>query len=450
MKEYEEAHCRYCRDLSVFALVLFSSDVDWWQRHQKVFTYWVPRTCGLMVMFGIAIPIGIRLGLFVHPWEFVASLVLMLYMILATGASAYLLERESWSLTIMVNFRISAWVALIALASFVYLRGAIVALSTEIEYIAALEVSAMRLQCPIWLAVTVGAVLLLTPCAALLWVKAPLDVKVEVVASAADFSSDVYVLMSNLFFNVFLFYAQLGVAVGAALVTVLYNFGATIVDREAQRFMKYAFMPFERLRDQGFSQVFDDIDGSLEKCIANTFAVVFLALATAIFPILMLIGGLLAATSLVLLGVFLQGVRLLHLRAVTVRYRKFLGQEHIPSGDEDELQHIDAETYHRSVLIELVFEAAPGIGLNILNYHLLREADLEEQMSWASLASVLISIYMVARIGFKYGFFLLWKGKSLSTMQVVPTGESEHAKTVREAQIDAAWVAISLTNLVIR
>lgn len=102
--------------------------------------------------------------------------------------------------------------------------------------------------------------------------------------------------------------------------------------------------------------------------------------------------------------------------------------------------------YHRSVIIELLLEAGPGIMVNVGNYAMLRRAGLVKQMTWASVLSIFVSCYMILRTGFKYVYRLCWEGKSLHDIEVVPRVETDSERTVRRGQAIAGAVVPALAT----
>lgn len=185
----------------------------------------------------------------------------------------------------------------------------------------------VKLQSPYWLSIAICITLLLTPVAMLPCMRATMEVKAEIVASAADFASDIFCLTTNDFYDYRLLLAQLCVSVGAAMSSVLFNFALDIAKRGHALYQAYAWLPWNRLSRFGPNQFFETVDASFEKYIANLFGMLFVALGALLFPFVWLLCCIFIVVILVAVGTVLQALRLLLVQSVMKPYQRLINPD---------------------------------------------------------------------------------------------------------------------------
>lgn len=95
--------------------------------------------------------------------------------------------------------------------------------------------------------------------------------------------------------------------------------------------------------------------------------------------------------------------------------------------------------WHRSILLELVFESFPSIVINITNMILLRT------MSVIGVTALAFSVYMLSRTAYKYMYQMYGERKSLNEVSfhlVMAKPQAEVAVTIAAAEY-ASGVATS-------
>jgi len=210
-------------------------------------------------------------------------------------------------------------------------------------------------------------------------------------------------IMHSLFSKVM--YLQWGCTFSAGLALVLYQFGRRVPQLSVMAFDAFAFWPLA-------------------------------VLAAIIYPVLVLV-----------LGAILQSSRMLILQKVLTLYSSLFGAA--AEAGQGKEPAINADLYHMAVIFELVGEAAPGIGITLLNYYLLRTAGLQDSMSWTGWLSVGVSSYMVFRTGFKYLFTVCVEGKTLREMKIENDTEelTETGMAGAEAAVAVAPIARTLVTV---
>lgn len=166
----------------------------------------------------------------------------------------------------------------------------------------------------------------------------------------------------------------------------------------------------------------------------------FLALAYSLCMMLTCLFLVLSLMCVFCLGVFLVSTRLLVVTSVLKWYASCLGKS-----EADIKCYIVGEVpiaigfWHRSILLELVFESFPSIVINITNMILLRT------MSVIGVTALAFSVYMLSRTAYKYMYQMYGERKSLNEVSfhlVMAKPQAEVAVTIAAAEY-ASGVATS-------
>jgi len=296
---------------------------------------------------------------------------------------------------------------------------------------------AFETKLSIWLVAPVSLACLAIPLIYMLATRHPFLLTVEVVVSAADFSSDLLNALTNEFYSQLLFLMCLATAIGAGTVIVLTHYGVDIAARMSSTFLFVAMPAWRRLADHGIHQVFEVAGDSFEMHFVNYVTV---ALLTTSLPLIWLFFAPLAALShgmgLFMLGMFLQSTRLLLLKPTEDWYQSVLGRmQESPSreatqGATEDQSPVDKAKYHQMMCTEIATEGLPSAAVTLINYNLMRNNDMTEQMNWVAAVSLFFSAYMVIRIGFKYS----WHFAHGTAWSDIPLPFDEKALSYKELQ----------------
>ncbi|CAE7505647.1 unnamed protein product [Symbiodinium necroappetens] len=295
---------------------------------------------------------------------------------------------------------------------------------------------------PITVSVCVSAVLFVTPIIYTTVTRRPFMLVVEVAISSADFGSDLLSVFNNDFYSWEMFVLAVLIVMAAGVSTIVGHYGGSLIETSFNTYNRLAFISWTLLADKGINQVFEIAGDSFEKHLVNVVCAFFLALS---LPLLVLVlAPMVAASQCVMLfatGIVLHSTRLLLLKSVQTFYEKqVLGRE-ITTPDTPD--HVDPERYHTIILTEILTEGLPSTVLTLVNYGLMRQAYMVSQLNTVAVLSLMVSAYLVARIGFKYGHHMLYHKKALADIPLPYSPEVETYAHVGKDEVMAAGGAVA-------
>ncbi|CAE7747069.1 unnamed protein product [Symbiodinium sp. CCMP2592] len=295
---------------------------------------------------------------------------------------------------------------------------------------------------PIKITVCVSAVLFVIPIIYSTATFRPFMLVVEVAISSADFGSDLLSAFNNDFYSWQMFVLAVFIVTAAGVYTIVWHYGGNLTHIWWSTYNNLAWISYHRLANNGIHQVFEIAGDSFEKHIINAFCAFFLLLS---LPLLVLVIAPVVAALRWLMsfatGIVLHSTRLLLLKDVQVFYEKHvLGREFATSDTSD---HVDPERYHTIILTEILTEGLPSTVLTLVNYSLMRQAYMVTRLNTVAIVSLVVSAYLVARIGFKYGHHMLYHGKPLADIPLPYTQEVAAYTHVGKNEVMAAGGAVA-------
>lgn len=296
---------------------------------------------------------------------------------------------------------------------------------------------------PPWLAALAAGLMLLIPSVAMICIAAPWQQKAEVIASAADASSDLLFCLIGTFFSASLAAAAWACAFGHALALAAWLYGVRIAKQALSVWLQHAFAPTQRLSAHGVHQVFEEHGSSLEKLLVDIVATVLLSVLAIVAPFAVLVYVVTKALLLHVLAATLQSVRLLHLSRVEAWLLVAVAAR--PQDDAALLgppAPVSRGTYHRSVMSEILGESIPFLAINLLNHKLKLQAHVTVGYSWISALSLTTSAYMVLRMGYKYAYHLLYLQQTLDEIPLPGTSSPKEKAEVAAGVAAAVYVAV--------
>lgn len=270
----------------------------------------------------------------------------------------------------------------------------------------------------------------------------PFMLVVEVAVSSADFASDVLSAFNNDFYSWQMCVLAVCIVMAAGVSTIIGHYGESLIQTSQRTYNSLAWISWTSLANNGSHQIFEIAGDSFELHLVNFVCAFFLALSV---PLLVLVvAPVVAALQWLMsfaIGIMLHSTRLLLVKDVQTFYEKQVPGREIATPDTPD--HVDPERYHTIILTEILTEGLPSTVLTLVNYGLMRQAYMVSRLNTVAVLSLMVSAYLVARIGFKYGHHMLYHGKALADIPLPYTPEVETYATVGKDEVMAAGGAVA-------
>lgn len=217
--------------------------------------------------------------------------------------------------------------------------------------------------------------------------------------------------------------------------------------------------PISRLRSNGLAQCWP-VDNRLELLIANLVAVacicstLMLAIGLSLLlSLVAVIGWCLATFALVLaaaisvpvvllsligIGMVLHATRLLAVDGVRMRYQQLWTEVDVGAASDTFSWDLDKLTWDRIVLGELVLESIPQLGLNIFNITSMTTATSTNGFTWVASLSMAMNLCVILKIGYRFCFDTRCCRRRLGSGEPRPATKAELAMNIGTTKLKLA------------